>query len=505
LEVNFQDWDNEIYDSYAYLLFKPLFTFLIDKKQDLNKRVSVEINYPNGVSKITKSGIDNYMLHEKLDLLRIDFGLRNGVYEKSEGIELLIKKCKEIFNHQSELKRTNAGNVGKALEDCKSLKTKDHQKNMDTKKIIKIYLDNNSVFNKVDELKNGEEPITSSWQRCRTKCQKGIRDFIQSINFREKLRFLKNKKEIIKNELISCKARYAAALISNYNFHKLKKNEFEKLINEVKNRFFSSILPDFSLDTRVRIKDYFQNIKFVSSNINAVKKFKKNLNNLFEESKSLNIDYSSQPNTYFLSRFFKLIKNPENSYNGCSLFGIATDYSIEGFFNNITKTQEDSKIIVSNYSLNHPEYGKFIIAHEMAHFLSYFFKEKKSETSYKKYISQRKCAGNVNNKVNAGEPRGHTHKSDRYRSEENMADIISYKAYRKEKRLLSCTYLDVNQSGDLYHDLDFFKDFQQFNDSHSNSFFRVIREAIHKKINFSNSCQQLIDIYGDSLRLDPCF
>ena len=91
---------------------------------------------------------------------------------------------------------------------------------------------------------------------------------------------------------------------------------------------------------------------------------------------------------------------------------------------------------ISLSMIANPFWGKHIMAHELGHVLSHFFVENKShETSYAKYLELRQCSNNFTVNKYSSSRTGFDHPHDHRKSEEEMADLISYLTFPDKSQL----------------------------------------------------------------------
>ena len=178
-----------------------------------------------------------------------------------------------------------------------------------------------------------------------------------------------------------------------------------------------------------------------------------------------------------------------------------------------------SDIRVSAFSCQFHEHGKQILAHELGHALSYWFskhrdkKNKPSTKSYNQFMRLRQCANERYKNDNTFiKQRVFNHDNDKFRTEEDMADLIAYQVFQSEPTLLSCSMgLELSKDGSKYKTLKVLypppsnskkdKDL----DPHSTGFLRAIMEAIYKRKKLSSACQKIMDTYKDEINFEPCF
>ena len=187
---------------------------------------------------------------------------------------------------------------------------------------------------------------------------------------------------------------------------------------------------------------------------------------------------------------------------------------------------------MSVFSCTFHEHGKQIFAHELAHIMSYLFADNRlSKKSYDKYKKLRQCASKIykiNNKAppfikkdKDGKNMKPIHKHDKYKTEEDTADLVAYQVFQDDPTLFHCSlfrsdqysnkqyglkpdeYLNVRIVDPKYlssiHEPDY------NGNTHSETLLRAIMEAIHKRMELPESCQQVVDIYSDRINFEPCF
>ena len=169
--------------------------------------------------------------------------------------------------------------------------------------------------------------------------------------------------------------------------------------------------------------------------------------------------------------------------------------------------------------VNH-EHGKNIFAHELAHAFDYWFSDtvnpggRRSDESSKEHQRLREC---INNKYLQSEIED-SHAlfpNDKLRTEEDMADVISYRVFQSDDDFLyQCTLLEMDKSANQFivygeKGLDSLKMIKPlmgkpFPDSHSHAIVRVLNEAIYKKKPLSPSCKKLVTSYEGKIDFNPC-
>ena len=158
--------------------------------------------------------------------------------------------------------------------------------------------------------------------------------------------------------------------------------------------------------------------------------------------------------------------------------------------------------ISQNSCVNHA-YGKNTLAHELGHALSTaFLKGSLSKSSYEKFMELRKCASSLSKKHKNPIHSNNLHKGDHNTTEEDTADLISYLVIPDKSELSKCSSLVPKENGKSYFNVTL-----DSSDSsiHSATLLRILREAIHKRMNIPASCQELMEQNKDKFRFEPCF
>ena len=204
--------------------------------------------------------------------------------------------------------------------------------------------------------------------------------------------------------------------------------------------------------------------------------------------------------------------------------------SVRGEFASLVHYSTNT-VHMSVFSCAFHEHGKQVFAHELAHAMSYLFANNKlSKKSYDKYNKLRQCASKmykINNKAphikkdKDGKNIKPIHKHDKYKTEEDTADLVAYQVFQNDPTLFHCSVFRSDQYSNKLHGLKpdeylnirivdpkYFSSIHEpdYNgDTHSETLLRVIMEAIHKRMELPESCQQVVDIYSDRINFEPCF
>lgn len=159
-------------------------------------------------------------------------------------------------------------------------------------------------------------------------------------------------------------------------------------------------------------------------------------------------------------------------------------------------------IYISPFACQHADHGKQVVAHEIGHALNSFFQYNTvSESSAKNFNDMRACAKGQYQVFQKPIRPELSIAGDSLVTEEDHADLISYMAIG-DKTIYTCSFLQPSATDkNSYTDLNFAN---TPGDSHSNSFARVIYEAINKKIALPQSCNDLIKEAKPKMRFNKC-
>ena len=175
--------------------------------------------------------------------------------------------------------------------------------------------------------------------------------------------------------------------------------------------------------------------------------------------------------------------------------------------------RDQHKIEVSFVSCALHDHGKGILAHEIGHAISLLFKTGNTETtmskqSTNKYQKLRACATKrYKNKTFSPElPQQdlHDHQDDRFKTEEDTADLFSYMVFQDDPKHHQCAILQTSIDGSKYKGIKVLNSPQMIQ-PHSTPFLRVLMEAIHKRTKLSSACQKVINKYKNKIDFKPCF
>jgi len=526
-DLDFTKWDKWNYEEYLWRFFDPYIEFESDKTKPIDERISFKIDLPSDASEIFKKGIENYANRKKY-LIKNSFsaGVYGNLYTLDEAIKILNEKWQVFLNEYEKKIREKPDFMKDSVVKINELKFK-IEKN-DFKDLYKVGHFEGTLQSLQSQLTyevTGVWPSSEDSSKCSEEiCQKAIQQEIEKLDFNSWVKELelKNKKrdQLTLENLSYCKSEFAMQALRDYD-----RSEFIKIFPLVKNLFLNNVFKKFSSHSKKAFKDYLDKSLNLSTKIKKgdVEKFIDKVKEDYKSSRDNTDqeDYSAYKDKKYVRKLFDYyddFKNdidPLKSVRSCSdsLSNIVWD----GFISKEDTTSsglegegsdidiEKDNILVSMFSAINFNKGKGVLAHEMGHALSVvFLKNKLSNESYEEYMKIRECANSLY-KIGRVEkkPIAHEHKGDVYRTEEDTADLISYRAISGKDTFFECFILEPSSDGLSYVDAQLYN--VDKNDPHSAPLLRVLQEAIHKKMNIPSTCQELIKQNNDKYRFTPCF
>ena len=350
---------------------------------------------------------------------------------------------------------------------------------------------------------------------CSTKpsCKKRVYDKLSDLY--QRIRLSQDTEDRINETIKYCRSQYTANMVDA-----LKSKHFKDNLENYKNRFLDRVFSDYSQKSRQAFEEYINEtlkITFLSEeSIDPIYTdiLKQSISRTRQRKKHISLLHIIKRHPMEISNLDNICLGSIINYN---------EFKHSGF-NPIEYT-----ITIGAFEYIHYDYGKQILAHEMAHALSRSFNvNRPSKKSYGKYKKLRECATNrykENNKFPYNiiymKP---NHDNDKYKTEEDTADLITYKVFQDEPTLFSCTTFkaaysynsdsDSEPYDEKYRNQDILiVDPKYFSDGitnyrgsiHSKPLLRTIMEAIHKRIELPPSCQQAVGMYSDRINFEPCF
>lgn len=293
--------------------------------------------------------------------------------------------------------------------------------------------------------------------------------------------------------------------MSTQNAQQVKR--YRQNFNQYIDQFISKTFANYSVATRRSYKGYMRTINFELPSEQGIEE---QLTNEIRVEASHMTAHSD--NT--IADFIQNRERFTDSHSLCPSFMKISDSG--DYFERMTNT-----VGISNFSCHFHDHGKQTLAHELAHTLSHWFGQykqdlgksrKPSRRSYRQYMKLRRCANKRYKTTDKSKTKiyvGFGHNNDQFRTEEDMADLITHQVFQEEPTLSQCSLLS-SSNGVKYDFPDILyppvqKNLQVIPDPHSTPLLRAITEAIHKRKTLSPACQQVVDTYSDRINFEPCF
>ena len=373
----------------------------------------------------------------------------------------------------------------------------DYLKSKDYVKLAILFEKKSLLTQQTLPAERGSQPTQKL--RCQKDCQKTVQEALSEL-------FLWYKNPLPRKER---EDRYSAQCFST--FVQLKQIERELQtglsIPDVKRNFADTISKNFSKPTGEVFKDYINDGFHMGLGIPTPQDFK---NIVSERSKAITPiiqELGEKRSNAKLIAHMSFEKRVLNNNSPCDWISFEGK---DGFFVRSPLQQTKDKlakaagITLSLFSCLHPHFGTFMSSHEMGHLLSWMFLQNKlSEKSYGSYQKLRECATKRYKRLKAPNIRLFPHENDQLHTEEDTADMISYMVFTDDKAQQSCYLLSIAEDGTHYKGLSILNSHSE--DTHSSSFLRVLFDAIHKRVELSSACKQVVEHYKDDIDFTPCF
>lgn len=428
-----------------------------------------------------------------------------GVPKAKEAIQkLLEKKIAENKKIVDELLKKKAD--GTLIPDFNSLD--ENQWNSLATSVYQTHLGYNPFDEQEGPVKSRtpvSETVTRGLQdfakkeaTCSTKaCREGVKNYLVEDLYGRKLEELKLKAsnpKLLNERLPLCLSGYAATA--------LKKNQQAKIqaaLPAFYERYISTALSGYSDHSKDVFRKFIKEklvIKYEAPSQTSAD-FMKELKEVSDKPAAARNDME-QMLFYRESRGMDPLADLKYTCPG-SYMSAAGD----AFLPEEGEDENTPTLFISLASQLDPANGEGILYHELTHALSHVFAEGgMSVSSTAEFKKMRECVKTLspmdqdaaNNVVKA-------HEGDHKCTEEDHADIVSYKAIgNKAGPLTECSLL--KQTSDLteYEQLDLNE-----KNSHSAKLVRILREAIHRNRTIPASCQSVIKKNTDRFVFKKCF
>lgn len=509
IKINFSEWENSDYDDIAEKMFDQYIDITINKKLKPADRISIKVLPPAGASEAFKAGLNNYVSRIKfLAVRKPKDGMNVGLYTIDEARQLMNSEWASFFAAYSEKLKTDPEFM-KPYQELIEQTKKDLQTKVDGPTKFSEILTYIDVYK--TQFAEATKVPTASLSYCMDKaCQKAVQEYLTKFNFKETLDNLSKENassDLMEDKLLNCRSELASKNLLDDDLEKVA-----TMMKDVKGRLMTKAAAGYSEHSRKELARYFEEInislKNGSKNEDA---FIEEIHKAYNESAGEEEEEEDQK-SLILKLFTKTDESGETDPMGgttyCNslfatiwdAFGTKDEVSLEdGSDVDVTK----NNLFLSKFSCVHVTAGSQVLAHELGHAMSYAFMEKRlSEQSLKGFLNLRACAtSHYKRPSNLSTDPGLSFPGDKFRTEEDTADLISYLAYA-DAGLMECSLLDRNKAGTSYTDLSVKNSME--GDSHSSAMFRVLQEAVHKKKELPASCKKVIDENKD-LGFNVCF
>jgi hypothetical protein len=330
-------------------------------------------------------------------------------------------------------------------------------------------------------------------------CREGLKDYLSEDLYGRKLEELMLKAanpNLVKDRLPYCLSAYAAGVLK-----KAQHGKIEAQLPQMYEKFIATALAGYSDHSKEVFRKYLKDgldIKFEKPT-RTTAEFLTEVKELSQPNK-LNTTPMQQMMLY---RDGKNGLDPLASLRSICPAGFYTAggdlYSSLGWDEDSTK----SGLFVSLASQLDPTSGEGVLYHELSHALSYVFSSgKMSKSSAEEFQKLRKCAKSLSpqdSPIKNEDER--IHPGDHTCTEEDFADITSYKVFgNKSGPLSDCVLLKQSSDTTEYDKLDMLQ-----KNGHSAKLVRILREAIHRDRKIPAVCQKVMDQNKDKFVFKKCF
>lgn len=346
-------------------------------------------------------------------------------------------------------------------------------------------------------------------------CHKALSGYVQDMDWKKLIdsmeKSLKDPKQI-ERQLSYCRSNMADLTLLDADASFIREN-----IPKVKAAFIDRSLGKYSDGSRKKVKKYFDEqlnivLKNPPKSADATAKF---LEEIAEEAESEESVDDLSDSFALLSSTANLISTYDMSADPFSgnVCPSSMSYTLWDAFVEQKHFEPDEmpadavgtkdNILVSHFSCTHPTLGLDILAHELGHAFSITAaKDPLSGESMIQFKKDRDCVNRweVAAPLDEGEYPW-VHPGDQLRSEEDMADLLAFRASSNSTGIFSCALLDKSFDGLEYEGAAIINPISI--DSHSSGLTRSLREALHKGLPLSSACQDLLQS-EPSIRFHSC-
>lgn len=506
--IDFSTWKEE-YNNFTYHAYDSAFELETDTSKPYSERLSIKLNPPKGTSEIYLKGLKIYAEAKKKEReSNISQGLYNEFYTAEEAQKLIRDFWKKFSESYEKELAKNPDFMKNSISEIQKYQNEEAFELTDAWELGNAYNDINNLNNTLLHLTGRPTAPVQYGVDCEVECKEGIKDFITNLDYASMLKDLEKKKDEVTPEdnLLGCQAE-----LIELGLKESDKEQFLAHVPETKRLFLERVTANYSSHSRKAFETYLAdelNLSFDKFSNEGVDEFIAKLNSGVESEVS-NVDNNP---TALVSHFLQQRDWGDSSkmraeIKACDHFGTqafaAWDAYAEkgGSFDESDADPTKDNIFVSLFSCSHGSQGKGVFAHEMGHALSHAFKNGKLSVESKiEFLKVRTCV--TNSHVDQKETTYGVHPEDRLYSEEDMADVVSFKAIDPESPIFTCALLRTNSQGTKFTELSL-PNIHTI-DNHSSPLLRVLREAVYKKRKLPSACKQILEKNKDKYRFEPC-
>lgn len=430
-------------------------------------------------------------------------GLKSIPQVKADLEKFLEAKIAQTKKHIEELNQKK--NAGTLLPDFKELSTAEWNQ-----LAVSIY-QTHLGFNPFDgsEVKTNV-PVDASVTRglkdfaeaegaCTTKaCQEGVKNYLTDDLYGRKLQELTLKissPNLFKERLPYCLSSYASTALKKNQQAKMEK-QFPIFVEQ----YINNALKDYSAHSKEVFRKYVKEsltIKYEEPGLTSEE--------YLDEVKKLSSKSFAGKSDLDSMMQFRVSRSGIDPLSAIGSVCPGSFASVGGdvFLPQGADDDEKSALFISLGSQMNPSSGEGVLYHELSHALSHVFGQGlMSKSSLEEFKKLRKCVKSLSpldpDDANNIVP---PHEGDHRCTEEDAADITSYKAMGASGgALMECSLLRQTSDKSSYEKLD-----MKEHNAHSAKLVRILREAIHRNRTITPACQKVISSHKNEYNFKKCF
>lgn len=509
--LDFSTWEPSSLVAMSSHMYFEHVSFEVDKTKPISERIKIEIDYPEGASREYKQGLKEYAENSVMDKTsKLSSAYYGDVFTKEELAQMYFDLTQKFVKLYDEHYKASAGEYDEwksSVDKYRTLKIEDIKHEEMGGNAWNLEWSFERLAKKVNQ------PLPyKNIEVCAEKCKNGVLSGLKALNVPEMVSKLKTKlNEMTENDIVNpCKAE----LLSK-GMKESDKERFLKNFPAIKKNFIARSMAGSSAHSKEAFEKYLDeriHLSFKVQESGGVEEFIKSLQDQAKTEVS-KTDYSTYRGSDLISTLLGKRDYMDRSemragIDVCHDPGLHTvwdAFAPQKYIENPEYDQDPTKdnIFVSLFSCTHEIHGKGVVSHEMGHALSYALYEKMlSESSEVAYNEIRNCVTKAYVTPPPGDGSLLNREGDSLRTEEDMADVMSFLAMADEKVNYVCALLDTDMQATKYTDFHLINSSPE--DSHSSPLHRALMEAIYKKRQISNACKKVIEANSDKFRFGPC-